>query len=115
MDDVNILRFGAFYNEGERGARGHAPSNDKVWGIARVGGALCTFWGRRNGILKFKLQDNEQAVMDQFRQKTTRSRGDRYTPVSNPATLHMLCPNLVRDAGRYFRRAVRLGTINTNF
>jgi hypothetical protein len=115
MDTVNIIRFGAFYNEGARGAAGHAPSNDKVWGIARVGGALVNFWGRRNGVLKFKLHDDETRVMSKWVEKTTRSRGDRYVPVSRQDTINMLCPNLVRDVGRYFGRAVQIGTINTNF
>lgn len=117
MGKVEIVRFGAFYNEGARGARGGAPSNDKVWGIARINGTLVNFWGRRNGVLKFKTfyKNEEHKVMAKWEEKTggRRDGGDIYTAVANPTTQRMLCPSLEIDVQHYYYSAMKRGTLNT--
>lgn len=114
---VEISRFGAFYNEGERGARGGAASNDKVWGIAVVNGTLVNFWGRRNGVLKFKTfpKGTERKAAAKWAEKIggRTDGGDVYTPVTNEAMRRTLCPSLEQDVRSYYFRAMSKGTLNT--
>lgn len=113
---VEITKFAAFYNEGERGARGGAASNDKVWGIAVVNGTTVNFWGRRNGVLKFKTfpKGTEHKAAAKYAEKIGgRTSGDVYTPVTNSAMRTTLCPSLEQDVRSYFYSAMSRGTLNT--
>lgn len=118
MAQVQVLQFCAFYNEGVRGAYGGASQNDKVWGIAQVGTTLVTFWGRRNGVLRFKTQAstpvNKTDLMMQFAQRCSNRRNrDRYTPVSNPSMRDALCPDLAGQITRHYFSGMARGTLNT--
>lgn len=118
MAKVEVLEFCAFYREGVRGAYGGAPQNDKVWGIARVEKTLVTFWGRRNGVLRFKTQANTPAnhtdLMMQFASRCSNRRSrDRYTPVSNLSMRDLLCPDLQGQISRHYYSAMSRGTLNT--
>lgn len=118
MAQVEVLRFCAFYNEGIRGAVGGAPKNDKVWGIAKVGTTLVTFWGRRNGALRFKTQLNTPAnqtdLVTQFAQRCSNRRNrDRYSPISNLEMRDALCPNLVGQITHHYFSSMSRGTLNT--
>jgi hypothetical protein len=114
---VEVLAFAAFYNEGARGAKGGAASNDKVWGIAKVNGTLVNFWGRRNGVMKFKtfFQTEANKVWKKWDEKTgaRRDGGDIYTAVHNAAMRDTLVPNLVQQVTHYFYSAMARGTLNT--
>jgi hypothetical protein len=118
MAQVEVLQFCAFYNEGIRGAFGGAAQNDKIWGIGRVQGTLVTFWGRRNGRLRFKTQPNTQSnrndLMTQYGERCSNRRNrDRYTPVSNLEMRETLCPDLTRQIERNFYSGLSRGTLNT--
>lgn len=117
MSNVQILNFGHFYNEGARGASGNAPQNDKVWGIAKVDNKLVNFWGRRNGVIKFKTRFLSElpAVLNKWEEKIggRTDGGDVYTPIKNAATIQMLCPNLESNITKHFYRAMSLGKLNT--
>lgn len=115
---VKIEAFGIFYKDGARGERGGAAQNDKVWGIASIGKSLVTFWGRRNGKLKFKTMPGEAgraAAYDKWDEKTgARRSGDVYTSIANEMVRGTLCPNLSKDlVGFYFSDMAR-GKLNTN-
>ena len=114
--NVQIIRFAHFYNEGTRGAAGNAPQNDKVWGIAKVNNTLVNFWGRRNGVLKFKTRflSEMSVVQAKYEEKIGgRKTGDVYTAVSNPAMMSMLCPKLEADVSKHYYSAMSLGKLNT--
>lgn len=118
MAQVEIIKFGHFYNEGFRGeVLGHAPQNDKVWGIAKVDGKLVNFWGRRNGKLKFKTRflSEMSKVMDKWAEKVggRTDGGDIYTPVTNSKMVSMLCPNLAADITSHFYSDMSKGKLNT--
>lgn len=114
---VEITKFAAFYNEGARGARGGAASNDKVWGIAVVNGCTVNFWGRRNGVLKFKTfpKGTEAKAAAKYAEKIggRTDGGDVYTPVAGAAMRTALCPSLEQDVRSYFYSAMSRGTLNT--
>jgi hypothetical protein len=117
MANVEILKFGHFYNEGARGNAGGAASNDKIWGIAKIDGKLVNFWGRRNGKLKFKTRFLSElgAVMEKWAEKIggRTDGGDVYTPVASPAMQMTLCPNLVADVTKHFYSDMSKGKLNT--
>lgn len=117
MSNVQILNFGHFYNEGARGARGNAPQNDKVWGIAKIDNKLVNFWGRRNGKLKFKTRflNELPVVLEKWEEKIggRTDGGDIYTPIANVATRAMLCPKLEADITRHFYTDMSKGKLNT--
>jgi len=117
MAQVEIVSFAHFYNEGVRGSRGGAASNDKVWGVAIIDNKLVNFWGRRNGKLKFKTHfktpDNVVELEAKFEEKTTRRTGDRYTPIRAQSMIDTLCPNLVKDVTSHFYSDMSLGKLNT--
>ena len=116
--NVTIVKFGHFYNEGERGARGNAPQNDKVWGIAKIGTTTVNFWGRRNGVLKFKTCLNTQLgkVAEKWEEKIggRTDGGDIYTPVTSVEMIATLCPTLEKDVSHFYYKAMASGKLNTN-
>ena len=117
MSTVQILKFAHFYNEGARGLAGNAPSNDKVWGIAKVDNTLVNFWGRRNGVLKFKTRFLSE--MSKVNAKYAEKIGDRtdggdiYTPVTNMEMIKTLCPKLEADVTKHYYTAMSKGKLNT--
>ncbi len=119
MAQVEVLGFSAFYREGQRGAHGGAAQNDKVWGIAKVGTTLVTFWGRRNGVLKFKTQpntpSNRSTLQDQYIDRLGYRRGrDQYTQVAVGSAMQTaLCPNLEAQISRHYFSGMSRGTLNT--
>ncbi len=115
---VEVVKFGAFYNEGARGANGGAAKNDKVWGIAKINGSLVTFWGRRNGKLKFKTMPGSagaRAAEAKWAEKIggRTDGGDVYMSVSNEGVRSMLCPTLKQDLTTFFYSDMALGKLNT--
>lgn len=103
-NNVEIVKFAAFYNEGFRGnVLGQAPQNDKVWGLAKVRGHLVAFWGRRNGTLKIKPYYSNFEALDKFNEKIGgRKKGDIYTAISNPDMIRTLSPRLLSDVASAF-------------
>lgn len=115
---IEILKFAAFYNEGERGAKGGAAKNDKVWGVAKVNGTLVNFWGRRNCKLRFKtfLKDQMTKVMDKYAEKIggRTDGGDIYTPVNAQPMRDLLCPSLAADLSSHYYSDMARGKLNTS-
>lgn len=119
MSKVEILKFAHFYNEGARGARGGAAQNDKIWGLAKVDNKLVRFWGRRNGVIKFKthLLGQLGALNEEYGLKTggRADGGDIYDGVkpSNTALIGSLVPNLAQKITSHFYSAMSTGKLNT--
>lgn len=117
MANVQILKFGHFYNEGERGMKGGTASNDKVWGVAKIDNKLVNFWGRRNGKLKFKTHflTELSKIMDKWEDKIggRTDGGDIYTPISNASMQSMLCPRLTENIVSHFYSDLAKGKVNT--
>jgi hypothetical protein len=117
MANVQILKLCFFYNEGERGARGGAASNDKVWGAASVDNKLVAFWGRRNGKLKFKtyFKSELEKLLEKYAEKIggRTDVGDIYTPANSKLMQSFLTPNLERDITQHFYKDLRAGKVNT--
>jgi hypothetical protein len=108
MAQVEIITAAHFFKEGERGARGGAAQNDKVWGLAKVGTTLVRFWGRRNGQLKFKTEINGVPA-DLLRQKLAKGyevMGNNYRAI--------LAPRLATDMPSQYFSAMARGKLNTN-
>lgn len=105
---VQILAAAHFYSEGSRGARGGAPSNDKVWGIAKVGSTLVRFWGRRGGKMKFKTEINgmPHELLNEKLAKGYELMGANYQA--------MFTPQLASDMPRQYYSAMSRGQLNTN-
>jgi hypothetical protein len=118
MANVEIIKFGHFYNEGARGNAGGAASNDKIWGIAKIDGKLVNFWGRRNGKLKFKTRYLSEMgkVMEKWAEKIggRTDGGDVYTPILSATMQMTLCPRLVQDVTKHFYSDLAKGKVNTN-
>lgn len=114
---VEVVKFGAFYNEGVRGTTGGAAQNDKVWGIARINNTLVTFWGRRNGKLKFKTMPGTAgkiAAENKWAEKVNPNRnGDTYMSVTKPEMRKFFSPNLEADLVSYFYSDMATGKLNT--
>jgi hypothetical protein len=114
---VEVVKFGTFYKEGTRGSTGGAAQNDKVWGIAKVNGSLVTFWGRRNGKLKFKTMPGQAGKMkaeNTWAEKTNPNRnGDVYMPVNREDMRNLFCPTLTDDLTSFFYSAMATGKLNT--
>lgn len=114
---VTVEKFGAFYNEGARGYAGGAAKNDKVWGIAKINNTLVTFWGRRNGKLKFKTMPGAAGKMkaeNTWATKTDPNRnGDVYFAI-RPEMQKFFVANLEADLVSYFYSDMALGKLNTN-
>lgn len=107
MAQVEIIVAAHFYNEGSRGEAGGAPSNDKLWGLAKIGTTLVRFWGRRNGALKFKTEING-VPSDLLRSKLAKGyevMGDNYRAI--------LTPRLVQDMPSQYFSAMSRGQLNT--
>jgi hypothetical protein len=104
---VQILAAAHFYNEGARGRAGGAASNDKIWGIARVGTTLVRFWGRRNGALKFKTEINgtPTALLGEKICKGYMVMGEN--------SIAALTPRLVQDMPSQYYSAMSRGQLNT--
>lgn len=118
MANVVVEKFGAFYNEGARGERGGAAQNDKVWGIARIENTLVTFWGRRNGKLKFKTMPGaagREAAMQKWSEKTgaRRDGGDIYMSVQKEEMRKFFCPTLQQDLVSFYYSDMSKGKLNT--
>ena len=110
MAQIETLALAHFYNEGSRGRRGGAPSNDKVWGIARIQGTLVNFWGRRGGKMKFKTHiDGLRPVAELLQTKVT--KGYRELGPKMAATL---CPGIEADLVSHYYSDLRQGKVNTN-
>lgn len=118
MANVQIIKLGHVYNEGARGEKGGAASNDKVWGIAKIENSLVSFSGRRNGKLKFKthLKGSEAKLNAKWGEKIggRTDGGDIYT-VINPdsAMASTLCPKLKSDVESHFYSDMAKGKLNT--
>lgn len=112
---VEVLAFGHCYSEGERGAQGGAPSNDKVWGIARIDGKLVTFNARRLGKLSFKTAFGHELpkLEAKFREKQDVTRKDAYVAVKSPAMINTLWPTLNADLVHDFYSKMSRGMLNT--
>lgn len=112
MANVQLIALAHFYNEGTRGWQGGAPSNDKVWGIAKIQGTLVNFWGRRNGKLKFKTHiDGLFPVAVKLSEKVRKG----YTELNaNGAAAAQLCPSLVEDVTRFYYSDLARGKVNTS-
>lgn len=118
MANVVVEKFGAFYNEGVRGATGGAAQNDKVWGIARIENTLVTFWGRRNGKLKFKTMPGlagKMAAEQKWAEKTgaRRDGGDVYMAVNREDMRSFFCPTLKQDLVSFYYSDLAKGKVNT--
>jgi hypothetical protein len=115
--NIVLTHFAHFYNEGERGMAGNAPQNDKVWGVAKINGTLVNFWGRRNGVLKFKtfLKGQEYKVLSKYAEKIgdRTDGGDIYTPVRGAEMVNMLSPKLISDISKHYYTAMSNGKLNT--
>lgn len=107
MAQVQILAAAHYYDEGARGARGGAASNDKVWGIAKVGSTLVRFWGRRNGALKFKTEING-IPHDLLRAKLAKGY-----ETMGPNYQAMFAPRLAQDMPSQYYSAMSRGQLNT--
>jgi hypothetical protein len=104
---IELVVAAHFFNEGERGARGGAPSNDKVWGLVRIQGTLVRFWGRRNGALEFKTEING-VPHDLLRAKLAKGyeeMGNNYRAI--------LTPHLESNIPSQYFRALSTGRVNT--
>jgi hypothetical protein len=107
MAQVEILVAAHFHNEGERGLRGGAAQNDKVWGLAKIGTTMVRFWGRRNGKLKFKTEINGMP-RDLLRAKLNKGyevMGNNYQAI--------LAPRLAADMPSQYFSAMSRGQLNT--
>lgn len=118
MANVVVEKFGVVYNEGVRGAMGGAAQNDKVWGIARIENTLVTFWGRRNGKLKFKTmpgQAGKHAAEAKWAEKTgaRRDGGDIYMSVARDEMRKFFSPTLMADLTSHFYSDMSKGKLNT--
>lgn len=118
MANVVVEKFGVYYNEGARGANGGAAQNDKVWGIARIENTLVTFWGRRNGKLKFKTmpgQAGKLAAEAKWAEKTgaRRDGGDIYMSIAKEQMRTFFSPSLIADLTTHFYSDMSLGKLNT--
>ena len=115
---IELISFAHFYNEGARGNAGNAPQNDKVWGVAKINNTLVNFWGRRNGVLKFKTRFLSElpVVMAKYEEKIggRKDGGDIYTPVTGAAMVNALSPKLADDLSKYYFTAMSHGKLNTN-
>lgn len=113
---VQIIKLAHFYKEGDRGAKGGAPKNDKIWGMAKIGNTLVAFWGRRGGTLTFKtyLKSQERELIAKYLEKTgMRTSGDVYTPINNPSMRDLLVPGLTENMITDYFRAMGKGKLNT--
>lgn len=63
MAQVEILAAAHFYNEGPRGDRGGAPSNDKVWGIAKVGTTMVLMEYAKGVVETVKVEEIEDGLV----------------------------------------------------
>ena len=116
MSIVTIERFAAFYNRGERGSKGGAAQNDKIWGVAVVDNKRCAFWGRRNHKLRFKSMpgvDGRQAAEVLYQHKINKPNGNSYTPITISGIQEMLVPNLYSQISSFFYSDLATGKINT--
>lgn len=107
MAQVQILVAAHFHNEGNRGMRGGAAQNDKVWGLAKVGTTLVRFWGRRNGALKFKTEING-VPHDLLRAKLDKGYWEM-----GPNSMAALTPRLAQDMPSQYYSAMSRGQLNT--
>jgi hypothetical protein len=121
MKNVQILAVAHALIAGARGAAGGAPSKDSVFGIATVQGNLCSFGGRRGGVLRFKTEKkaNLEAVMAKFEGKLTGNPFGKqvegcYAQVTDAAALEALIPNTAETIGRGYYKAMSAGKLNTN-
>jgi hypothetical protein len=116
MSQVEIIKFGVVYNEGARGNAGGAPQNDKVWGIARIDGKLCTFNGRRNDKLSFKTRYNSEmdVCLSKWAEKTggRTDGGDIYTELKGPM-IKMVAPTIDALLVKGFYSKMARGMLNT--
>ena len=117
MANVSVQNFGVFYNEGVRGSTGGAAQNDKVWGIAVIENTLVTFWGRRNGKLKFKTMPGTAgkiAAESKWAEKTNPGRnGDVYMAVKREEMRNFFSPALVADITKFYYSDMARGKLNT--
>jgi hypothetical protein len=121
MKNVQILAVAHALIAGARGENGGAPSKDSVFGIATVQGNLCSFGGRRGGVLRFKTykKTDIDAVMKKFEGKLTGNPfGAKvegvYAHVTDAAALEALIPNTAETIGRGYYKAMAGGKLNTN-
>jgi len=105
---VEVQKFGIYYND--------LKNSDKVWGIARINNTLVTFWGRRNGKLKFKtvLKGQAEKAMLAWSEKTNPFRnGDTYSSVDRLDQRRQYAPTLEQDLVHYFYTDMSKGKLNT--
>lgn len=58
---IELVALGHALVKGARGEAGGAPSKDSIWGIAKVGGEMITFSGRREGKLRIMVESGSEA------------------------------------------------------
>jgi len=107
MAQVEIIAALHYFEAGARGRQGGAPSNDKIWGIAKVGSTLVRFWARRNGALKFKTEINgiPHDVLQEKLDKGYCTMGSNYQAA--------FTPRLAADMPRQYYSAMSRGQLNT--
>jgi hypothetical protein len=120
MKNVQILAVAHALIAGARGENGGAPSKDSVFGIATVQGNLCSFGGRRGGVLRFKTykKTDIDAVLKKFEGKLTGNPFGKNVEgvyaVVEGAALETLIPNTAETIGKGYYKAMAGGKLNTN-
>ena len=120
MKNVQILAVAHALIAGARGENGGAPSKDSVFGVATVQGNLCSFGGRRGGVLRFKTykKTDIDAVLKKFEGKLTGNPFGKNVEgvyaVVEGAALETLIPNTAETIGRGYYKAMAGGKLNTN-
>ena len=120
MQNVQILAVAHALINGTRGDKGGAPSKDSIFGVATVQGNLCSFGGRRGGVLRFKTykKTDVAAVMAKFEGKLTGNPfGAKvegcYAQVTDAVALETLIPNTNVVIGKGYYKAMGTGKLNT--
>ena len=110
MAQVEIVNLAAFYGKGAK-----TEKSDKVYGTAKVGNTLVSFWGRRNSRLSFKtragVQGRRDAESKWYEKIGGRKSGDVYTSITNRATQALICPNLEADVVEFFYSKMAKGQL----
>ena len=119
MKNVQILAVAHALIAGARGENGGAPSKDSVFGIATVQGNLCSFGGRRGGVLRFKTykKTDRDAVMAKFESKLSGNPFGAnmvgcYEKLTG-AALEVMFPDVEVVIGKGYYKAMGTGKLNT--
>jgi hypothetical protein len=119
MANVQILAVGRALVQGARGTRGGAPSKDSIWGIAKIDNALVKFFGRRNGVLRYKTEPLNQLAetLATFQVKLNSpfkaTGGEPVVYVNVTTTANDVVPGLEVLVSSGFYKARSAGKLNT--